>query len=241
MKPATFIKRNAATILTGIGAVGVVATAVTAVKATPKAIRLLEEAKVEKGEELTKTEVIVTAAPAYIPSIIIGTSTIACIFSANILNKRYQAALTSAYALLNSSYKEYRNKVKEIVGDETYEQIDEAITNDRYKEDDELQLFYDAATKQYFESTLFKVQQAEYFLNRNLVMKDYAYLNEWLEFLDIATDEKGWDLGWSTGSCMDMYWQPWVDFDHKHVTTEDGRECINIYIQQEPINGFENY
>ena len=45
-----YLKNNASTILTCVGAVGVVATTVSAVKATPKAMRLLDNAKKEKGE-----------------------------------------------------------------------------------------------------------------------------------------------------------------------------------------------
>ena len=40
------------------------------VKATPKALSLLEQAKEEKGEELTKLETVKIAGPAYIPSIV---------------------------------------------------------------------------------------------------------------------------------------------------------------------------
>ena len=62
-----FLKRNSSTILTIVGAAGVVATAVTAVWATPKALKLLEDAKRDKGEELTKIETVQVAAPAYVP------------------------------------------------------------------------------------------------------------------------------------------------------------------------------
>ena len=51
-KSQTFLKRNSSTILTCVGAVGVVATTVTAVRATPKAMRLIEQGKEEKGAEL---------------------------------------------------------------------------------------------------------------------------------------------------------------------------------------------
>ena len=67
-----FIKRNSSSILTFIGAAGVVLTSVSAVKATPKAISLLHDAKIEKGDNLTKIEKIKIAGPAYIPSILIG-------------------------------------------------------------------------------------------------------------------------------------------------------------------------
>ena len=51
-----FMKRNASTILTVIGGAGVVSTTVLAIKATPKAITLLDNAEREKGEELTVLE-----------------------------------------------------------------------------------------------------------------------------------------------------------------------------------------
>ena len=97
-----FFKRNGSFILTCIGAVGVVATSVTAVKATPKAIKLIEKREQEKGEKLTVLETIKVAGPAYIPSLAIGVSTIACIFGANGLNKKQQASIMRAYALLDT-------------------------------------------------------------------------------------------------------------------------------------------
>ena len=91
-----FLRRNSSTILTCIGAVGVVATAVMAVKATPKALERIEHAKEEKGEDLTVLETINVAGPVYIPAAVTGVATIACIFASNTLNKHQQAMLTSA-------------------------------------------------------------------------------------------------------------------------------------------------
>ena len=45
-----FLRKNGSTILTCVGGVGVVATTVMAVKATPKAIQLIKAAEEEKGE-----------------------------------------------------------------------------------------------------------------------------------------------------------------------------------------------
>ena len=99
-KTGCFIKKNVATILTGIGTAGVVITAVSAIKATPKALYSIEEAEKEKGDKLSNKEKIITTTHIYLPTIIIGVSTIACILGANILNKKQQASLISAYALL---------------------------------------------------------------------------------------------------------------------------------------------
>lgn len=240
-----YLRRKAPTILTCVGAVGVIATSVMAVKATPKAMMLLEQAKEEKGENLTKTEIVKVAAPVYIPSVMIGVGTISCIFGANMLNKRQQASIVSAYALMDQSYKEYRKKVNEIYGSEVEEKVKEEIAKEKYPgdmdEDDGKELFFDNFSGRYFRSTVYKVQQAEYQLNRDLAMRDYAYLNEFYEYLDIPTIEGGWELGWSTGACLDMYWQNWIDFSHSKVILDDGLECRTITIFQEPILGFEDY
>ena len=241
-----FFKRNGSTILTCVGAAGVVATAVTAVKETPKAIALLEQAKEEKGEELTPMETVLVAAPVYIPSIVLGASTIACIFGANALNKRNQASLMSAYALLDSSVKEYKNKVKELYGEDMDEEIRNEIAKDKYVESevpyegDEV-LFYDEYATRYFRSTLQKVQRAEYEINRNLVMRGYAYLNEFYESLGLDTIDPGWTIGWSPGANLDMYWQEWIDFAHSTFTTPNGETCHRIRMVQEPIIDFEEY
>ena len=66
MRKHKFNKGTASIVLTCLGGVGVVATTVTAVRATPKALRLIEEAEKEKGEKLSKWETIQAAAPTYL-------------------------------------------------------------------------------------------------------------------------------------------------------------------------------
>lgn len=245
MNAKLFFKRNSSIVLTCIGAVGVVGTSVMAVKATPKAMVLLKEAKEEKGEQLSKLEVVRIAGPVYIPSIIMGASTIACILGANALSKRNQAALISAYALLDNSYKEYKDKVAELYGEDANSKVREGIAKDKYDEhtvkDSDKELFYDYYSNRYFESTVEDVQRAEYRINRNLVMRDYSYLNEFYEELGLKPIESGWDLGWTPAMNLDCYRQPWIDFTHEKVTMDDGLECHVIIFQQEPMPNFADY
>ena len=238
MKVKTFAKRNASTILTVLGGVGTIATSVMAVKATPKALKRIETVEEVKGEKLTITETIKVAGPVYIPAVIVGVGTLACIFGAHIFNKRQQAALMSAYVLLENSYKEYRKTVKETVGDEIYEEIDRAILEKATDENgDQLMLFHDEYTDQYFESTLYKVQQAQYLLNRDILVHDFAVLNDWCRYLGIDEVPYGNKLGWSTWQCMEMYWQPWVDF--KFEDTElNGQKVKSIHIYESPVEEF---
>lgn len=240
-----FVGRNASTILSVLAGVGVVATAIMAAKDTPKAMQLVKQAEEEKKDKLTKTETVIAAAPAYIPTIITGVATIGCIFGANILNKRQQAALTSAYALLDQSYKEYKKKVDELYGEEAGREIRGEIAKDHYEEDiqveDDKQLFYDLFSDRYFTSTLATVQQAEYRINRHLIMRDYVYLNEFYEEIGIEPIDGGYELGWSSGACFAAYWQNWIDFDHERVEMEGSLECIIIKFVHDPMLGFEDY
>lgn len=245
-KSARFLKRESPTILTCVGAVGVVATAVTTAKATTKASKLLETAEEAKGEELTTLEKVNIAGPVYIPAVLFGAATIGCIFGANILNKHQQAAMASAYALLDRSYKEYKAKVNDLYGEEANKLISEEIAKDKYEETDiqvtnGKQLFYDDYSKRYFESTMDDVIWAEYELNRSLVMQGAVYLNEWYESLDLEPLEGASELGWSEGVCFDMYWQSWLDFSHATKVMDDGRECTIIYMLCEPVIDFEYY
>lgn len=241
-----FIGRKSPTILTCIGAAGVVGTAVMAAKAGTKASKILEQAKIEKGEELTTLEKIDVALPVYIPTILIGAATVTCIFGANTLNKHKQASLVSAYGLLDKSYKEYRKKVEDYYGEGSDEEIVEEIAKDHYEEKTVVlaegeKLFYDEYSKRFFKATKTRVSEAKYFLNRDLTLRDYAYLNEYYEYLGLDEVEGGWSLGWSVGACMDMYWQPWVDFGHSVNTMDDGTEYYIIRMLMEPIAEFEDY
>lgn len=241
-----FIKRNGSTILTCMGGVGVVVTTVMAVKATPKAIKLLEQAETLKEEPLTVLEKVRVAGPSYVPTVLIGVSTIACIFGANMLNKRQQAALMSAYALLDNSYKEYKKKVTELYGEGVDQHIRDEIIKDDYKEsdveyEDNKLLFYDEYSRQYFNATMEDVLNAEYILNRDLSYHGYATLNEFYDLLKLPRTDFGDILGWCAMMVCEYQWYVWIEFNHRKVVMDDGLECYILEILTEPVPDFEDY
>lgn len=87
-KSRLYLKRSSPTILCCVAAFGVVGTAVAAVKVTPKAMKLLEDATDEKGADLSRTEIVVTVAHLYIPAAAIGAGTIFCIFGASVFSEQ---------------------------------------------------------------------------------------------------------------------------------------------------------
>ena len=114
----TAVKKHSPEILTGIGIAGMITTTVLAVRATPKALILIEEKKDElEVNELTPKETVQAAWACYIPTAVIGTVSIACLIGASSVNMRRRAALATAYTLSESALKEYQEKVVETIGE----------------------------------------------------------------------------------------------------------------------------
>ena len=256
MNARLFMKRNASTILTCLGGIGAVTTTVMAVKSTPKALQLIEEAEKEKREKLTTWETVKATAPTYIPTVLFGVGTVACIFGSNILNKRQQVSLMSAYVLLDESYKKYRRKVVELYGKETHDEIvndiavEEAkevymhasnlgIDRTQFLEEDysDPVLFYDEYGHRYFEAPIEQVILAEYHLNRNHAMRGFALLNEFYEFLGLEQTDYGGEVGWVIEDDGSF----WIDFNHRKVTMDDGLECYIIEMMFEPTMDWKEY
>lgn len=254
-KSGLYIRKYSPVALSCVASVGVVVTAITAAKVTPKAVMLIhsDSRKNHDGDPYayTKKEAFMAAWKCYIPAVAFGASTIACIMGANALNRRQQAALTSAYALVQNSYKEYKDKLKELYGEEAHNAIVDSLAKEKCKditvsasggwydstldfgegmEPEISRTFYDSFSQRYFETTIAKVIEAEYHLNRNFMFKGVIPLNEFYEFLGLEKTDLGDAVGWS--SCNgDIYW---IDFNHHRITLEDGMEIYVIDMVFEP-------
>lgn len=241
-----WLKRNASTILTCVSAVGVVGTVVLAVRATPKAMRALTDAKVEKGSTaLTKLEAMKAAAPAYLPTVAAGTGTLVCIFAANVLSRKQQASLISAYAALEQAFANYRDKVVLFGGKELDTAAQDAVEAEQKDKDedrppwDEVQTFYLQGYPKFFDRTMEQVRTAEYVLNRNFVLRGSATFNEFLRFLGVDDlGEKGERIGWESYIGEVFYGYQWIDFDHVYRITDDGMAICEIRMPFLP-HGFD--
>ena len=236
MNVMKLVQKNSSTILTCMGAAGVIATAVLTGRATIKAVRIVDE-----SEAHSKTEIVKTVWKEYIPAAGIGITTIACIFGANALNKRQQAALMSAYALLDQTYKEYKSKVKEVLGEEAEQKVENAIAEEKVSDicpEKGKLLFYEPNYGQGFERTMLEVQDAEYRLNQKFAVEGEASLNDFFELLGLNKTDTGDLIGWSQEMAWDNYNYTWIEFEHELKKTEGGREYYQINMPFPPTFGF---
>lgn len=235
------LMKSAPVILSVASVIGVGITAVLSARLMPEYQRRVVTAEAEKERELTGKEEVKIGIVTFAPAIIAGVSTGVCILGIDILNRKKQASLMSLYALLDTSYKDYKNKVKELYGENADKAVVSEIAKDRYRKcdfeitDENKQLFYDDYSQRYFESTVEYVQGAEYHFNRNFALRGSNTVNELYDFLGIDHIPGGDDVGWTYdpaydngGGCM------WVDFGHQKVELEDGLECYIIFYEFPP-------
>ena len=249
-KSRLFLKHHSPSILTFAASAGVIATFVMAVKATPKAMKLLEEAQKEiapNGPEtrLTPVDVVKTTWKCYIPATSIGLSTILCIIGANALNKRKQASLASAYVMLDQAFKRYRKtaialygenadfKIKVRAAEEIYVSADGAHIYRPDLDTNEKKLFFDSYSQRYFTATEAAVLNAQYHLNRNFQLRGDISVNEFYRFLGIEEIASGEEVGWSWDDFM-YFGLMWIDFENKYYEIYDGTPCCMISAQFEP-------
>lgn len=251
--PASFLKRMEATltkhspeILTGIGISGMITTTVLAVKATPKALMLLEDARYEKGSALKPVEKVKAAWKPYVPAVVTGTVSIACLIGANSVHSRRTAALAAAYQLSETALAEYREKVVETLGEKRERSVREKISKDRvekqpvstsevYITNKGDTLFLDPLSKRYFKSDIELIRKAENTLNKQMLhdISGYVSLNDFYCEIDLPFTDLGYDIGWNTDKLIDL--------DFHAVQADDGRPCLSIDFITPPQYKFDTF
>ena len=250
-----FIEKHSSAILTGISIIGVGVTTGLTIRSTIKAIKIVEKEKQDKTifktiyadnksyqapivPKFDRKDIFLMTWKEYIPVAISGLSTILCIIGIHNLNRRTQASLISAYALLDNTYKEYRKKIQEEYPDDPKViNFEHEIIKSKFDKNMELdkdkQLFFDYQSMRYFESTLKEVKEAEQHLNDCLAEDGYVCLNEMYDFLELPKTPYGWQLGWSYIYSDTIYSEDDIKlkFEYEPITMDDGLECTIITIK----------
>jgi hypothetical protein len=231
------LERESPTILTGLGITGIATTAIMAVRATPKALYLLEEERAiryadeSKREPISKIDTIKIVWKCYLPATLVGLATAVCFIGAHSINLRRNAALASLYSITEASLKNYQEKVIEIIGKNKEEKIHDALVADRLVQNPVSKneviitgngetLFYDSWSGRYFKSDMEKVRKAQNDLNHDLLGGDmYLSLNSLYEELGLERVEAGSEIGWTFDNGM-------LDIKFTSKITDTGIPCI---------------
>lgn len=241
----TAIKKHSPEILTGIGIAGMITTTVMAVRATPKALILIEERKEEIGaEKLEAMDMVRTTWACYIPAAITGTLSVACLIGASSVNARRNAALATAYTLSESALKDYQGKVIEMFGEKKNEAVKDAVAKDKVEKNPVVTreviitekgntLCYDAISGRYFKSDIEKIKKAECELNRQMLDDMYVSLNDFYYEIGLDSVKLGDELGWNVDS-------GYIDLSFSSQLASDGTPCLVIDYSVAPRYDYRN-
>lgn len=143
------VQKKSPEILTGLGIAGMITTVVLAVKATPKALDLIDEEVERQNRKLSQEaydsgqsianqinklkplETVKVAWKPYIPALLLGGASVGCLIGANTVSARRHAALYSAYELSKTAYNELNEKVTEVVGEKKVTEIKQKLAEDK--------------------------------------------------------------------------------------------------------------
>lgn len=222
-------KERSPELLISAGVVGMVTSTVLAVKATPKAIQLMEDKKAELGVTyLTKKEMVETAWKPYVPAIGVGLAGAACIIMGTSQNLKRNAALATVYAVTENTLKEYQRKTVEIVGQEKADEIKREVAKGRMSDrpvitddgDSEYiihtgqgnTLVFDSFSGRYFRSSKNAIDRAVNSINKSLINEHYMSVNDFYNELGVPTIYAGSIIGWSSDvEFMDVSYETDVD------------------------------
>lgn len=209
------VQKKAPEILTGIGIAGMATTVVLAVRATPKAMRLIEDEELRRGADesyetcdLKTHEIVKVAWTPYIPALLMGIGSTACLIGGISVSARRTAALATAYKISETALSEYKEKMIEAVGEKKVHAIKEKIDKETVEKNPVSKnqviltekgntLCYDVLSGRYFKSDIEKIKKAVNEINRQLTYDMYISLNEFYDELGLPHTKMGYDLGWN--------------------------------------------
>lgn len=241
-------------ILTGVGIAGMITTTVLAVKATPKALRLIEKAEDHgigittkdsdpewKCRPLTKFEVVKVAWKPYIPAVVTGAASITCLIGASSVNAKRNAALATAYELSKTALIEYKEKVIETVGEKKEEVIREKVAQKKVDEKPVTNsevivagsgevLFLEPASMRYFKSDLETIRGIINDLNERMItgMEGYISLTDFYNEIGLSHTSTSDYMGWN------LYRDGQIKVNFPAAKTEKGEPCLVLDYHIEP-------
>ena len=240
-----FMHKHSPEILTGIGVAGMITSTVLAVKATPKALRLLEEAQKEKEDLLTSVEIVKAAWKPYIPAIVTGVMSTACIIGASAVNAKRNAALATAYTISERALLTYRDKVVETIGEKKEKDIRQKVAQEEvdtkplsssqvYITQKGETMCMDRISGRYFKSDIDQIKKAVNELNRQILCQNYISLTQFYNLIGLDSIKSSDYLGWNIDDGM-------IEVEFSACLTDDGEPCLVMDFGTAPKYDFDMF
>lgn len=265
------VKKNSPVILMTAGIVGAVGGAVLACVATTKVSKIMDARREQLNavdicldestepyseEDARKDRMIINVqsgaklALLYAPAVAVEAASIACILASHGIMKKRNAAISAAYAAVDSGFKKYRQRVTERFGADTENEIAMDISSEKVETTEKdpetgkekkvkktvskvgdglggnpYAMIFSADTAESWEKdhdyNMMYLRAEQQYATDRLQARGYLYLNEVFDRLGIEGTKMGQIVGWVYDPDNSEY-DNYVDFGIKETETADG-------------------
>lgn len=254
-KAKFLVADNSPTILSAVGVVGTVSTAVLTGRATFKAAELIareqedleHHSALENGavwQEPSLPRKVQLVWRLYIPPAGVMVTTITCIIVANKIASKKIAALALAGGISERALQEYKSKVIDKLGERQDTKIRDEIAQNRVDNQPVNSrevilagtgevLCYDMLTGRYFQSTMEEIKRAENKINHELNNHMNASLSEFYDEIGLPPTPYTDSVGWNANNIVKLQFSA--------VLSSDDRPCMAIYFEHPPISDYHRF
>jgi hypothetical protein len=241
---------NSPLILTAFGTAGVITTGYLAVKSGFKASKILEEAEYARnlhGDRIVGTRIKLSKKEkakltwmCYIPPATTAVLTCGAVIGANHIGTKRAAALAAAYSISEKAFDEYREVIKERLGEkkerEAHDDMQQHRMNNNPLGNREIVIMsgktiaFDGYSGRYFESSMEDIKFAINKINHQINTRDYASLTDLYNELGLAPTQESDDVGWNVDKLLDI-----------HITTtltDKGEPALSLDYRVVPVRNF---
>lgn len=234
-----FTVKHSPEILTGIGVAGMITTTILAVKATPKALELINEEEAE-----TPTEKVKACWKVYIPAAVTGITSIACVIGSSSIHAKRNAALATAYSISQTALTEYKEKVVETIGEKKEKVVRQKVAQSKVDKqpvsNSEVIItekgntrFFEPLSGRYFDSDIETVRRIVNELNKRMIGgEQYISLSEFYNEIGLKPTNISDRIGWRVD--VDI-----IEIDFPAVKDENGKPCLSLDYLIEPTYDFD--
>ena len=222
------------------------------------------EEDARKDKTIIMTTTAIRMMKLYIPSVIIGAGSIACLLQSHNVMRNRNAGLAAALAATTESFKQYRERVTEKYGDEVDKEMRYGIKKEKKEKDgkktkedivvgcDEKELsgyarYFNESNINWTDDPQFNMmflRQNQNWANDKLISQGYLYLNDVYDALGFPKTKAGQVVGWVYDPKNNERGDNYVDFGIYDLNVRGYRdEMANDTIAEERqdfINGYRN-
>lgn len=231
MQLRKLLKQKQYPLLTGATIVGLVATSVAAAKASVKAVRHIDTLDPLETKRETQIRDLKETWRHFIPPVVLASATVGAVLTSARAHAKQAQAAGIAVAVATTAFEEYRDEVRNMIGEKKEREISEKhVVSRSTPPPPELVpeptkvLCCDNHTQRFFSTTVDAIQKAVNEVNRTAIFELHGTMNEFYQHVGLPGIPTGDDLGWfadrplevRTVASKDSEGRPYLSLEFSH-------------------------